>query len=492
MKKPGPSFLIPFMRGFGQFLATPSPGAPVGPLRHVFLTAHLFVVGLRQSQLTRMAAAMTYRTLFGLIPVLLVGLAALATFSSEEQQRDAVRQVLHYAGLDKIEVEPVGPPAPALASDATSGSESPRLDSWIEDLVKRGKKLPYGKIQVVGILMLVYAAVSMLVEIEKAFNQIYNAPEGRSWVRRVVQYWALLTLGPLLLFLSFALMTWIQGAAAKTTIGEGTVARDWILTGLAFITTTLTSTVLLTVIYTTVPNARVQPAAAVLGALVAAVLWESGKLAITIYIRTATGFSQLYGALAVLPLFLLWLYVSWLIVLTGLQLAYSMQTYRTASAKGLTESVLIALGLKADPHPAGRPRLIDTAAPLAVMLSVAERFGRGQKTDASAISDATGLDGISATEMLEKLAGAGLVLRVSSDRETTYSLAKPAERIPAADVLDVIERSTVGADKMSRLPTTRLLSAARRSALAGKSLADLMDPAPPAREDAPAGAPVPA
>ena len=501
-------------RGFFALSDPPPPGKRPGMLRHVFLTGRMVVAGLRQSQLTRMAAAMTYRTLFGLIPVLVVGLVTLASFSSPEEQRDAVHKLLSYAGVDQISIqseegdgvrrprhdgadssdetaaggtsEPGGAQAPAASAGAAAdpdfvgplapGARPPsKLDRFIGEAVDRAKSMK-GRVQVIGFLTLLYAALSMLVEIEKAFNQICNAPEGRSWTLRVVQYWFLLTLGPLLLFLSFFITEYLSGIAGNLPITHDESVKRVLLGVLGFGSACLTTTVLLTVIYTRVPNTRILVAPAMLGAFVAAVAWEAGKLGITEFVHFSAGYQQLYGALAILPLFLVWLYVSWLIVLVGLQLAYSMQTYRAATAKGLTESVLVALGLRPDPNPPGRPRLIDGSAPLLVMVSVAERFAKGERSDHASVADRTGLDAVAAAAVLEQLAGAGLLLRVAEgDRQVAYSLARPAEHIRALEVLDVTDSLAQGASNTRELSVGQLLARARRDALRNSTLASLIE-----------------
>ncbi|MBI1190099.1 MAG: YihY family inner membrane protein [Tepidisphaera sp.] len=492
-------------RGFFALADAPPPGRKPGVLRHIFLTSRLVIAGLRQSQLTRMAAALTYRTLFGLIPVLVVGLVGLASFSTPDEQRDALHKVLTYAGIDQISFQDEEAddhvhrqhsetPAPSQgdaaaqpAPDAKAATPQPdfvgppspgqrvpsKLDRVIAGAVERAKTVR-GRVAAVGFLTLFYAAISMLVEIEKAFNQICNAPEGRSWVRRISQYWALLSFGPILLFLSFFITEYISSFASHLPLTENGEVRRTMLSVLAFASACFTSTLMLTIIYVTVPNTRILVTPATLGALVAAIAWEAGKLGITKFVQFSAGYQQVYGALAILPLFLMWLYISWLIVLVGLQLAYSMQTYRQATAKGLTESVLIALGLKPDPNPPGRPRLIDGSAPLLVMVAVGERFEKGQRSDHSSISERTGLDAVAAAAVLEQLAGAGLLLRVAEgDRQMSYSLARPAAHIRAIDVLDVADSLAQG-DKR-KLSVGQLLERARRDALRNTTLAQLLE-----------------
>jgi len=484
-------------------------GEPVTPgaLRSLFHMLHLLLVGIRRSHLTRMAAALSYRTMFGLIPVIAVVALALAAFVSQERQQEVIKGMLTYAGLDKIKVESETNGAPRSPDGSQAAPESPAasgttptpqsgdsaeasssLDKWINDkavlIASKIKRLPFNLIGFAAILMLIYAAMSMLVEIEQAFNEIYNAPEGRSWVRRIVQYWTLLTLGPVLLIASFTISHTLSDSAESIARLGGDTYSVHLREVLRFAGATCVSTVLLVVIYCTVPNTRVHVMPATLGAAVAAVLWESGKAAFTSYVGFATrpgdstNYGNLYGAVAILPLFLVWVYLSWLIVLFGLQLAYSMQTYRQATARGLTLSVLSTLGLIEDQHPAGRPRLVDPSAILVVLAAVGSRFRQGHPSDHSHIAQATGVDERAVGEMLEKLTQSGLLLRVvgGPERLATYTLARPPEGIDALEVLrlgDELAGARPGHDRPT--PIHDLVGRARAGALSGKTLADLME-----------------
>ncbi len=516
-----------------------SEDVPPGVLRTIFHMVHLLLVGIRRSDLTRMAAALSYRTMFGLIPVVVVVAVALAAFTSQSTQQTVIRQMLVYAGLDRIRIEIPGQSAPAPAPNGVQpgaagpgaptdpspadaapqaatngvkptngGDAAPALDEWINekavDIASRIKQMPFNLIGLIAILTLLYAAISMLVEVERAFNDIYRAPEGRGWVRRVVQYWTLLTLGPILLIASFTITHYLTDSARELASIGGETLKFTLMHIVRFCTAAGVTTVLLIVIYTSVPNTRVQITPAALGALVAGCLWELGKLGFTRYVEFATrpgpgaNYANLYGAVAILPLFLIWVYVSWMIILFGLQLAASMQTYQQATARGLTRSVLATLGLIED-HAGVRTRFVDPAGILGVVAVVAQRFREGRATDHNHASERTGIDEQVIDEMLEKLAAAGLIHRLaeSGDRLTAYTLSRPPETIAAFDVLRLGEELAGFRSDQRRVdPHTRAIldpvERARAEALAGKTLADLLPPAPAGPSHDGAGTPVPA
>lgn len=517
---------------------TRAPDAPRGIRASVANAAHIGMAVFQRSQLTRMAAALSYRTIFGLIPMLVVGLVLLTAYSSKEERREVITQLLTFAGISQIVIEPgadgtasdpaapianpltpapgatdplgtlasqsptqsptqsAASPAPgpsgAIPSAATPTAPSPasasgaaRLDDWITQIVDRVGEIQFGAIGIIGLLTLIYAAISMMVEIEQAFNSICNAPQGRSWTRRITLYWTLMTLGTVFLVGSFAAGESIRAFTEALAQREAfSFLRGTLMGVLGFGVTWVISTLLLLIVYLTVPNTRLQVGPALLGAAIGAILWESGKWGFTTYVHYSAGYSRLYGSLALIPLFLLWVYVTWLIVLFGLQLAYATQSYRVAQKQGLTHALLVSLGVADDPRPMRSGRFVDPAIALGVLARVADRFARGKPSDPNLVAADLALDDASAAELLERLAGAGYIHRVGEDN--AYTLARPAHAIDAAEVLTLAHAWASGGSSVAGSllapakgpPFLESLARARLDALRGRTLASLMDTAP--------------
>lgn len=521
-----------------------------GLARQVWHLIQVTIDHFQRSQLTRMAAALSYRTIFGLIPMLVVGLVLLTAYSTKDQRREVITQLLNYAGISQIVIEPkpgqsttstgttpfttnsstpttepllpnsASPPptstTPVTSTAATSKttpattatdttpntapddlppdlpatpSTSPstnaaanpndpgaaRLDDWIAQIVDRVGEIQFGAIGIIGLFTLIYAAISMMVEVEQAFNHVCSATQGRSWARRITLYWTLITLGTVFLVASFAAGESIRSFTESLAQRDSFMfLRGSLLNILGFAITSAISTVLLLIVYITVPNTRVNFGPALLGAVIAAILWESGKWAFTTYVHYSAGYSRIYGSLALIPLFLLWIYLTWLIVLFGLQIAYATQSYRNAQKKGLTQSLLVTLGVAEDPRPIRNGRLVDPVVVLGLLARVADRFAAGKRSEASFISVDVGLDDASASELLERLAVAGFLHRVGDDG--AYTLAKPPASINAAEVLTLAQDwGTSSAGEAKRAPAfLRQLSLARVDALGSRTLADLM------------------
>jgi membrane protein len=466
-----------------------------GPARRLIHMTHLIVVGVRRSQLTRMAAALSYRTIFGLIPVLVIGFMVIAAFASQEQVNHVIHKLFEFAGLSEV----VAHNTDTVAGPVADGPGGLSLDKWMQGIFQKIQNLPKGTIGIIGAIALIYAAISMLVEIEKAFNQIYNAPEGRSWVRRITQYWTLLTLGTLFLIGSFYAQERIQGLANEIQLVSSLQSfQPTALRILAFVVAAFISTVLLVIVFMIVPNTRVLFMPALTGAVLSAVLWEAGKFGFRLYVAQLgkSELNRVYGAVILLPLFLFWVYITWLIVLSGLQLASALQTHRLTNMEGFHFSVLATFGLVDEERAKHSVKIVDPASVLVVLIAVAERFVGGKPSDHSHVATATGLDGQAVADMLERLAGAGLLLRVAdAEHEGTYALARPPEAIPAVEAL-ALSQELVGNSRAAENKVLLSLSRARVAALEGKTVADLMerpqaappvvqDPVPPAKAERP-------
>jgi len=443
-------------------------------LRNFSVLCSLGANTYRRSQLTRMAAALSYRTIFGLIPVFVIGLVVLHRFLSQERLRALITDVLQFSGLTQVVVDET--PAEkvsavpglnlfgglAVVKEKLPRTDTPaaRLDEWITALLERIDDVNFGALGIAGAITLGYAALAMVVEIEKAFNQIAMVDTGKGWVRRITQYWALLTLGPLLLVASF----WVRDAASDLFGGPG--EKLFSLSQIPFyLLTVLISTLLLVIIYTSVPNTKVRIRAAFMGAAAAAVLWEASKWAFTAYVSYSTGYARLYGVIALLPLFLIWVYVTWIIALVGFQITMTLQHYRTLSREGFRRSVMRALGLEADEERNPTQAHLEGGVVLTVAAACARVFGAGAAFTPAGLAAMTRLDEAAVKAVLERFAQRGLLHRVAN-AEDGYTLARAPEAVTAIELLDAVHPRPESA-------VARMAWQQRRDALDGMTMADL-------------------
>ncbi|HNE91365.1 MAG TPA: YihY family inner membrane protein, partial [Agitococcus sp.] len=182
---------------------------------------------------------------------------------------------------------------------------------------------------VVGVFMLFVTAVMMLVTIEKAFNQIWKVKQPKQSVVGFLRYWAVLSLGPFLLGAGFAVSSYITSlrvfSDAEELVGmvfSGLQILPFVFTGLAF-----------SLLYIAVPNCRVPVKAGFGAGFFAATLFELAKNLFTFFVADFSSYQLIYGAFAAFPLFLLWVYLSWMIILLGVEVCRALTFYKEANKK---------------------------------------------------------------------------------------------------------------------------------------------------------------
>ena len=427
-----------------------------------------------RSQLPRMAAALAYRTLFSIIPLLVVGLVVIGAFAEDEQVEQAVRQVLDFTGIDQITVgdpaaeggEPAAEPDPSAEAAQPGGVDQPMsADQWIASLVKRVRTIPYKTLGFMGVLFLVYAAMSLFMEVERAFNQIYHARASSDWFMKILTYWGVATLGIVLLVATFFVGQSVVAIIGEFAGGMGAIGSV-LVTAFGFCVTVCISALLLVSLYKLVPNTDVSFRSALAGALLAAVLWEAGKWGFTQYVRYSAGYSRIYGSVALIPLFMMWVYVTWLIVLFGLQVACTLQYWREWEEKPAAGD---------DDGPA----VVDASAIVLVATEAATAFARGEPIDAARLAERTGLSDAAIRPMLEQLTRAGVVHRVEGrDGPGRIALARPAERVRVADLVELGHRLGATSSGTNGARVLAELREAEMGAAGARTLADLVPDGP--------------
>ena len=179
-----------------------------------------------------------------------------------------------------------------------------------------------GKLTLPGTVVLIATALLLMFRIEVAFNKVWRVTEARTVTNRIVMYWAVLTLCPIMIGAAVALGA--QNVYSALNFGDGDSPG---LQGAAIFVLMWT---VFTVIFILVPNRKVQLRDAVAGAFLTAILFEIAKAGFVAYITNAN-YTVIYGALATIPIFLVWLYLVWIVVLFGASLAASLTTFKDES-----------------------------------------------------------------------------------------------------------------------------------------------------------------
>jgi len=405
---------------------------------------------LRRDRAPEMAAALTYRTIFSLVPILLLALIIFQAFGGFE---DIATNIKAFA------IEQFSPTEPDARQEFLTNFEP-----WFDAQFDRIANLSIGGIGMVGFALLIWAALALVITTERCFNRVYKAPAGRPWHLKIPIYWAVITLGPALIGLSLYLVGQVVDVVSALPLVGGLFS---FLTRFAALGATW---LLLFIVYTLMPNLKVKLRCAALGALVAAILAELGKWGFKLYLSHAVTFSQLYGALGLIPLFLFWVYITWLIVLFGLELSFTLQAMggrhfdqdEARAAEQRNERVMVD------------PRWL-----VPVVAAIGEAFSDGKTIRVSELSRRIGLPVRAVASLCETLRTRRYLNLVADaeDEEGGYSLARPPREMRMVDLLDLGESIAFESLKHADSPGRDLvkrLHQAQREAVADKTLTDLL------------------
>jgi len=185
------------------------------------------------------------------------------------------------------------------------------------------------QLTITGLGVLFVIALMLMGTIDNAFNTIWYVRTRRRPVARFLVYWAILTLGPLLLGAGLLTSSYLLSIPLLNDGGIVHGLQQQLLAWLPFLMTTLAFTLM----YILVPNCFVPRRHALIGGVAAALLFELAKYGFGLYVRTVPTQQTIYGALAVIPLFLIWIYISWVVLLLGAHITFCLSTFRFAAEK---------------------------------------------------------------------------------------------------------------------------------------------------------------
>jgi membrane protein len=246
------------------------------------------------------AASLSYTSLLAMVPLLAVIFGVVAAFPVFGQVSENLQSFIF-----------------ANFIPAAGEQIEPYLNTFLKSV---------SSLTLPGTIFLIITALLLMFRIEVAFNRIWRVNRARTLINRIVMYWAVLTLGPILTGAAIALSA--QKVLTTLRIEEG-LAAGWNQLGIFFLVW-----VIFTMIFVLVPNRRVQFRDALVGAFLSTVLFEAAKLGFVTYVSN-TNYSVIYGALATIPIFLFWLYIVWAVILFGASLAASLTTFSDkVSAEG--------------------------------------------------------------------------------------------------------------------------------------------------------------
>ena len=257
-----------------------------------------------QNKLTQAAGYLTYSTMLAIVPLIMVVFSIFSAFPVFNEVTGALKEFI-------------------FTNFAPSASDM--VGQYIDEFVNNSKKM-----SAVGIISLIVVALMLINSIDRTLNSIWHDTSTRPIFTSFAIYWLILTLGPLLVGASIAASAYVK------TMFESASNFSFGLKLLSFVPF-LSTWFIFTLIYMVVPNQKVSIKHSAAGALIAAVFFTLGKQAFAWYIVTFPSYQLIYGAMATLPIMLLWIQLSWTFVLLGAQLAAVLAEVRSEKMMNLEQ-----------------------------------------------------------------------------------------------------------------------------------------------------------
>lgn len=254
---------------------------------------HMLVRELLGGQLNLRAMSLVYTTLLSLVPLLAVSLSVLKGFGVHNQIEPMLYNFLDPLGAEGAEV-------------------ADKIVSFVD-------KVEVGVLGSVGLVFLIYTVIALLQKIERAFNYVWQVEQLRPVIRRVSSYLSVVLIGPVLLFFATVLSSDI--AQRLIAIKPFTT----MLLSAGELLPSLLVCVAFTFIYMFMPNTRVQLRAALIGGVIAGIVWKFTGWGFSVFIASSSKYAAIYSSFAIFILLLIWLYTSWMILLVGSQIAFFVQ-----------------------------------------------------------------------------------------------------------------------------------------------------------------------
>jgi membrane protein len=253
-----------------------------------------------EDRIPQVAGSLTFTTMLALVPLATVAFAlftAFPIFSSFQMSLQIF-----------------------LADHLMPAQLNTQIFNYLNQFASKAKGLT-----TIGMIFLFVTAVMTMMTVESAFNVIWRVRKARPIAQRILVYWAIITLGPILIGVSLSMSSYLfTRSMAFTAAQHIPPVIDWALTGAVLPLTALAFTML----YVFLPNCRVEWRDAVIGGVAAAIAFELAKRGFGYYVRRIPTYTAVYGAFAAVPLFLLWMYLCWFIALAGAMIASALPAIR--------------------------------------------------------------------------------------------------------------------------------------------------------------------
>lgn len=315
---------------------------------------------------TQMASSLTFTTLLSLVPLLTIALTVFAAFPV----------FADYSAQIKI----------FLLSNMMPETGGKLITHYMEQFAESA-----GQLTAVGVIFLGVTAMLLMQTIDNALNTIWRVTRPRTLMLRILTYWAVLTLAPLLVGVSLSLTSWLLGMS--TGYARQIPLVEVLLVKLASLSLT---TLAFTLLFRVVPNRHVPMRHALVGGLVSALAFGLMGKGFGFYIAHFPTYKLVYGAFASVPIFLMWIYLSWLTVLSGALIASSLPHWHGAKERELGPAAQLYYALR-------------------ILREMGAGMQRGTVLTLPALSRKLHLGFELLEQLLDRLAEAGIVSKLSGE-----------------------------------------------------------------------------
>jgi membrane protein len=406
-------------------------------LRYPYALAH----DMARGDLQLRAMGLVYTTLLSIVPLLALVFSVLKGLGYHRNLQPLLLQFL----------EPMG-------------NKGVELTAQIMRFVDNARGDVLGSL---GVAFLLYTAISMIQKVEESFNTVWRVAEPRSIARRISEYLSVLMVGPTLIVAALGLMATLGNNRAVRAI-TSVEPLGTLLAWLGNITPYILVMCVFTFLYGFVPNTKVRFRAALIGGVVAGFLWVGSGLLFASFVSGANSTLLIYAGFAIVILALIWLHISWLILLVGAQLAFYVQHPQCLRPGSSREHLTASLS----------ERLA-----LSIMYLVAEDFThdntqhKRQHYTLNSLAERLFLAVTTLAPLIRRLEAAGLILVTDNDR---YVPGRDLATITLIDILDAVrnDRGDHALKHIRSIPAADAIAAtatqAMRDSLNGTTLKELI------------------
>jgi len=339
-------------------------------------------------QCIQRASALAYASLLAIVPLVALGMSVFTSFHAFDAAAGKIRDML-LTNLLPTSHDVVQTYLSSVADKATA-------------------------LSIFGVIGLLVTSTALLNTVEEAFNHVWRITRARPLMSKFMAFWATLTLAPIMIGASITITSYFAALPVVSTVSEGAA----IISDMPFLVPWIMSSLALATLYTVLPNTRVPFRYALIGGLAAVALFEVSKIGFAFYVTNLANYEGLYGALGTLPVFLIWLYLAWVVVLIGSEIVFCLQHPEQSSRQSNANS---------DP---GARKFFSHL----ILLRAAQRQQHGDTLGMAELTLETGVPENILQEWLDQLCERGLLHRLQTGNIERWAPARDADSLLLADI----------------------------------------------------------